>query len=332
MTLPILALGVLGGTASMQQTLKHAGGIPCIDVQGLLDSLPQLHDLARVRAQTLYLLPSAALDFESCLKVLAWARRQVDEGATGVVLSQGTDTLEECAYFLDTLWDRDEPLIVTGAMRLAGHISADGPANLLSAARVALDSRSRARGVQVVMNDEIHTAQRVHKADSQALEAFTSPRFGPVGYVLEARVMYHAAPSRRAPLPYPHKTDHHVALLEASLGADTLLLDQVLALGYRGLVIGAYGAGHVCERWADAIGAIAKHVPVMIASSCESGSTAIATYGFAGGEIDLQARGAVMGGHLTPRKSRILLWLLLGCGQQGELHQRVAAIDRTIAS
>lgn len=319
MDLPKLAIAALGGTMSMQARHPGEGVIPTVSGETLLASIPELTLLAEVSVETLGLLPSASLDFEFLLSVLSWANFQIKQGATGVVITQGTDTLEETAAFFDYLWDHDAPLILTGAMRSAAQAGADGPANLLDACRVALASSSRQRGVQVVMSGQIHSASAVRKTDSLALQAFSSPIVGPVGLMVEDTVRYLRPPGPRDVLPLPVQTTQRIALLEASLSADSLLLENVVGLGYAGLVIAGFGAGHVSANWADSIEAIAQKIPVIVATRTGSGATARSTYGFDGGEIDLTRRGALMAGFLCPRKARILLWLLVGCDRQDEL-------------
>ncbi|VVQ01000.1 putative L-asparaginase periplasmic [Pseudomonas fluorescens] len=319
MDLPKLSIAALGGTVSMQASHTGEGVIPTVSGEALLSSIPELTTLADVSVETLGLLPSASLDFGFLLSVLSWADFQVKLGAVGVVIIQGTDTLEEAAAFFDYLWPYDIPFVLTGAMRSASKPGADGPANLLDACRVALAQNSRQRGAQVVMNGQIHQARNVRKTDSLALQAFSSPVVGPAGLLLEDCVRYLRPPDPRTVLPLPEQTTHRVALLEASLSADTLLLENILALGYDGLVIGGFGAGHVSQRWATMIEHIAERVPVIVATRTGSGSTARASYGFSGGEMDLIRKGVSMAGFLCPRKARILLWLVLGCRRQHEL-------------
>ena len=319
MDLPKLAIAALGGTVSMQARVAGEGVIPTVSGETLLASVPQLTTLARVTVETLGLLPSASLNFECLLSVLSWAKYQVEQGAVGVVITQGTDTLEETASFFDYLWDCNEPLILTGAMRSAAQPGADGPANLLDACRVALAEDSRQRGVQVVMHGQIHQACSIRKTDSLALQAFSSPIVGPAGTLVEDTVRYFRQRPRQMRLPLPTQTTQKIALLEASLCADTLLLENILGLGYDGLVIAGFGAGHVSESWADVLEKIAEKIPVIIATRTGSGSTAQSTYGFIGSEMDLIRKGASMAGFLCPRKARILLWLLVGCQRQAEL-------------
>lgn len=319
MELPKLAIAALGGTVSMQSTQNGQGVVPAVSGEALLNTVPELNMLARATVETFGLLPSASLDFEYLLDVLNWANAQISQGVAAVIIIHGTDTLEESATFFDYLWAHDEPLVLTGAMRSAMQAGADGPANLLDAGRVALAACSHGRGAQVVINGEIHRASSVRKVDSMAMHAFASPLTGPAGLIVEGAPRYFHAPVARHVLPMPRDTRQNIALLEASLGADSLLLEKVVELGYAGLVIAGFGAGHVSADWANVIEGIARHIPVIIATRTGCGATAQVTYGFVGSEIDMTRKGAVMAGFLCPRKARILLWLLVGCQQQSTL-------------
>ncbi|MBI6887114.1 MULTISPECIES: asparaginase domain-containing protein [Pseudomonas] len=318
-SLPRLSIATLGGTVSMQACAVGDGVTPSLDCERQLLQVPQLREMAQLNVASLCLLPSASLGFATLLQVLAWARGEVERGAQALVLSQGTDSLEETAYFLDLLWPFDVPLVMTGAMRSASQPGNDGPANLLAAAQVALAQDSRGRGVLVVMNDQVHCAARVRKTASLAMAAFESPGCGPLGDVVEGVVLYRHPPGRRKVLPLPYRTDQRVALLEACLDADTALLRAVATLGYEGLVIAGFGAGHVSASWSEVLEHLAPTLPVMVATRTGRGPTARATYGFAGAEIDLQKKGVYMAGQLCPRKCRILLWLLIGTDRQHEL-------------
>lgn len=319
MSLPRLSIAALGGTVSMQATTADSGVVPHLSGQALLSQVPQLSARASVSVETLCLQASASLDFNLLLDVLDWARQQVHQGASGVLITQGTDTLEETAFFFDLLWPFDTPLVLTGAMRPASQLGADGPANLLQGGLVALSAESRQRGVLVVLNDQVHAAARVRKHDALAMEAFSSPLFGPVGLIVEGNVRYLHPAAARKTLPLPVRRDQRIALLEATLSADTLLLEQLQGLGYQGLVIAGFGAGHVSESWARIAGCLALHIPVVVATRTGTGPTTTASYGFIGGELDLLKRGVRMAGALCPRKVRILLWVLTGCQRIEEL-------------
>lgn len=312
MTLPTVAIGALGGTIA--STSKDGTEVvPTLSAAALAAAVPGLEDTATVRAETLASLPSPSLDEPTIVRTLAWAQAAVDAGARGVVITQGTDTLEESAYLLDLFWDRPEPLVVTGAMRSPQAAGADGPANLLTAVRCALADDSRERGVLVAFDDELHEARWVAKTDSMSTSAFRSAVFGPIGRCVEGEVVY-GVPQGRVPAlllsPGQEAGDPRVPLVATYLGDDGYVLDAIRAAEVDGVVIAGFGAGHVSARMAEAVGRLTRRVPVVFASRTGSGPTGRAMYGYPGSEIDLLARGAVGAGWLSPVKARLLLWAL----------------------
>jgi L-asparaginase len=314
MDYPSIAVGALGGTICMtaDDADADAGALPRLSAQQLVTAVP---GLAQIHAETLLQLPSPSLNFAHVLDSLAWAERMVADGADGIVLTQGTDTLEETSFLLDLLWTHPQPLVVTGAMRTPLTAGADGPANILAAVACAAYGASRGRGVAVVMNDTIHEARWVRKANSMSVETFESPVMGPAGMVLEGVPQYFRPPSRRYSQRFG-KPDLavRVALVETCLGETGAMLDAVAQAGYQGIVIAAYGAGHVSDDEAQCLERLAPRLPIVVASRTGSGSTAARTYGFSGSEIDLARRGALFSGWLGARKARILLWVLLATG------------------
>jgi L-asparaginase len=313
--MPLVALGSLGGTVTMTSTSPGSGVTPTAGADDLVTAVPALRHVAEVQATTLGSVPSASLTFDDVLAALAWARGEVEAGASGVVLVQGTDTLEETAYLLDLFWDRGEPLVVTGAMRPPQQAGADGPANLLASVATAASPQMREAGVVVVLDDEVHAASRVRKTDSTALHAFTSPAAGPLARVVEREPVVLSCPVRPGPLPTPDPGSRvRVGLLESSLDDRADLVRLLVSQGYDGLVLGAFGVGHVSDATAEAVSDVVGRVPVVVASRTGAGSTLTRTYGFTGSESDLLARGAVLSGWLDARKSRVLLWALLSLG------------------
>lgn len=311
---PTVAIGALGGTiASTSSATDGSEIVPTLSAERLAAAVPGLEEIATVRAETLAQLPSPSLDEPTIVRTLAWAQAAVDAGARGVVVTQGTDTLEESAYLLDLFWDRPEPLVVTGAMRSPQAAGADGPANLLTAVRCALTPASRERGVLVAFDDELHQARWVAKTDSMSTSAFRSPVFGPIGRCVEGEVVYGVPPGRVRALrlsPGQEAGDPRVPLVATYLGDDGYVLDAIRAEDVDGVVIAGFGAGHVSARMAEAVGRLARQVPVVFASRTGSGPTGRAMYGYPGSEIDLLARGAVGAGWLPPVKARLLLWAL----------------------
>lgn len=329
MSTPTVAVGALGGTiASTSGAADGSEVVPTLTAELLVAAVPGLDGVATIRAETLARLPSPSLDEPTILRTLQWAQGAVDDGATGVVVTQGTDTLEEAAYLLDVFWDRPEPLVVTGAMRSSAAAGADGPANILAAVRCAVAPESRGRGVLVAFDDEVHQARWVAKTDSMSTSAFRSPVFGPIGRCVEAEVVYGVAPRRLAPLALPDAigASPRVPLLTTFLGDDGSVLDAVVASGVDGIVVAGFGAGHVSAAMAEALGRAAKQVPVVFASRTGAGPTGRAIYGYPGSEVDLQRRGAVGAGWLPPLKARLLLSALLWSGPVDPM-RLIAAYD-----
>ena len=314
--LPLVAVGGLGGTIAMQ-AIAAGGAVPALSAEALVAAVPQLEALARIEAESLVAVGSPSLRCDDLYAALAWADARVRAGARGVVLTHGTDTLEESAWLLDLLWPHEAPLVLTGAMRAAHMAGADGAANLLAAVQTALSDEARGFGVLACLNDSVHLAQHVSKLASMAVDTFASPGTGPLGRVVEGvfRRDWLLARPRPAALPLPPPGTPQVALLEAVLDDDGRLIDLVARAGYRGLVIAGAGAGHVSAPAADAVSrALAEGVIVVVASRTLQGGTARALYAYKGAEIDLMARGALMAGRLSARKARLLLHVLLASG------------------
>lgn len=311
--LPRVSIASLGGTVTMAGSADSAGLVPTLDAADILASAPAAREVADLRATTLTRKPGASLRFEDVLSALDWAREQVDGGADGIVLLQGTDTLEEVSYLLDLLWDRPQPLVVTGAMRAPSQLGADGPANLLGAIVVAASAQARDRGALVVINDVVHPAARVRKRDSVAMDAFHSGPFGPLGRIIEYRAVLANQRARPAPLRVP-ATAVTVDLVEMTLGDSGRLIRSAVDHGSDGLVISGLGAGHVPADALDAVAAAVSSVPVVLANRTGAGPVLDRTYAFAGSELDLQQRGLISAGWLDARKARLLLWVALGNG------------------
>jgi L-asparaginase len=291
-----VAVASLGGTI----TMTGSGAVsPTLGAKDLVQGL----DVGEIA--TLATIPGASLTFQTLLETFDWASGQVAAGARGVVIIQGTDTLEETAYFFDCLWPHEEPLVVTGAMRHPGLLGPDGPANLAAAVATAAADNSRGRGALLVLNDEIHAARWVRKAHSSLPNAFESFP-GPLGLVVEGTPRFFHPAHRLPALPRPQDLPT-VSLIEATLDDDGSLLDW---LNVGGVVVAATGVGHVSEAMAEAISR--ARFPVVVASRTGAGTTFRDTYGFTGSESDLIKRGAVMAGWLCPRKARVLLRLALG--------------------
>jgi len=306
-----VTLFTLGGTIAMS---GHNGGGVVARLSGaeLTAAVPGLDELGEaLDVRDVQAVPSASLSFANVLDVVTAASRAVDEGATGVVVTQGTDSLEETAYLADLVWPHPAPLVFTGAMRNPTLAGPDGPANLLAAARTAASPAARDLGVLVAFNDEVHAARWVRKTHSTSTATFASPNTGPVGHVVEGVVRVLTTPPRRTPLAAPATLDGtRVALHTVTLDDDGAQLAG-LADSHQGLVVAAFGVGHVPASMAPVLGELAGRIPVVLSSRTGAGSVLRDTYGAVGSERDLLARGLIGSGLLDPNKARVLLRLLL---------------------
>jgi L-asparaginase len=300
----------LGGTISMTGFAAGARDLrPDLSGAQLLAALPGPPDVVVDPVDVAH-VDSSALTFDVCLDALARADTAVRRGeADGVVVVQGTDTLEETSYLWDLLWRHPQPFVVTGAMRAPDMPGADGPANLLAAISVAASEAGRDEGVLVVVGDEIHAARYVAKRHTSSPAAFVSPDLGPVGRMLEGAPAMGARVPRREVLPVPVRSPR-IALVEATLDDDPALYRAAAAVS-EGLVVEGFGAGQVRPDVAEVLGEVAAAMPVVLASRTGAGSVATRTYGGPGSGTDLRARGVVPSGRLGGLRSRVLLRVLL---------------------
>lgn len=301
----------LGGTIAM--TSNAGGGVaPALSADDLLAAVPGLADLdVIVQTTDFRRLPGASVGFDDLVAVTSLIRDQLATGIAGVVVVQGTDTIEETSYLLDLYHDGPQPVVVTGAMRNPTLAGPDGPANLLAAVQTAASPAAHHLGCLVVLADEIHAARHVRKTHSTAGSTFQSPNAGPFGYVVEGRPRFVNRTAHRTPVPAPPTGRRPcVPVLTISLDDDGVLLNG-LAGRVDGAVIGAFGVGHVPHQLVPALSDLAAKVPVILASRTGAGPVLSGTYGFPGSERDLLSRGLISAGFLDPLKARILLWSLL---------------------
>jgi L-asparaginase len=301
----------LGGTIAM--AASPAGGVtPALSVDQLLTAVPGLASLdLTIEATNFRQLPGASLSFDDLHGLLALIDDVLRSGVDGVVVAQGTDTIEETAYLLDLRHTGPQPIVVTGAMRNSTMAGADGPANLLAAVQTAASPAARNLGCVVVLADEVHAARRVRKTHSISTSTFQSPVGGPLGYLVEGELHLLSAVPHRTVVPAPARAwKPRIGLATVVLDDDAVLLEN-LAGRVDGLVIAAFGAGHVPQHLVPTLHELAGQVPVVLASRTGAGPVLAATYGFPGSERDLLARGLISAGLLNPYKARILLHTLV---------------------
>jgi L-asparaginase len=229
----------------------------------------------------------------------------------GVVITHGTDTLEETAYFLDLYTDLPIPIVLTGSMRSFDEFGYDGLSNLISAILVALDPNSADRGVLVCLNDEINSAVEVQKTHTIALDTFKSLEFGPLGIVDERTVHYYREATYKNETIKPTSINKKVEIVKVVSGSDGEIIDYYIDKGVNGLVIEALGRGNVTVAVANKIkDAIANNIAVVITSRCPMGMVK-GSYSYEGGGYHLRKLGTLSGSSLTSEKARLKLLLAL---------------------
>ncbi len=304
----------LGGTIAM--TSRSGGGVvPKLSAEDLIASVPGLHDTGvRLTAQSFRSVAGSAVGFADLAELAELITQQIEEGADGIVVTQGTDSIEETAFFLDMTVGADTPIVVTGAMRAASQAGPDGPANLLAAVQVAASDEAAGQGVLVVFCDEIHAARLVRKTHTTSPATFVSGGFGPLGQVVEGKPRLLRITEHVPNIPIGATlAERKVAVIPMGLGDDGELLRRA-AGGFAALVIAAMGVGHVPDAVLPTLFEQVKSVPVVLASRTGSGPVLRWTYGFPGSERDLRDHGLIGAGFLDPYKARILLQLLVAAG------------------
>jgi L-asparaginase len=290
----------------------ESGATPTLDGDGLIKAVPGLSDLAGLESENVVNLPSAHLTLEDQLTICRAARDAARRGM-GVVVTHGTDTLEETAMLADVVHDAEAPIVFTGAIRPASAPGADGPANLGDAVSVAAGEDAAGLGVLVCFGGEIHHARCVRKTDTTSLVAFSSPQTGPLGRVTEGHPTIWSRVPRNPPLDPPN-LDKRVVVVPTTSGDDGSLARAALDTGPDGAVIGTLGAGHLgpalLEVWAEA----AERMPVVAYCRPERGVILNATYGYPGSERDLRETRVIPAGFLSPQGARMKLLACLAAG------------------
>lgn len=291
--------------------------VPALSGQDLVEQVPQLAQVCWLSVVNLFNEPSVNIGVEHWRKLLdAVEASLVQADVAGVVISHGTDTLEETAWFLDLTLKTDKPVVIVGAQRNASTYDFDGPRNLLNAARVCVSPESRGLGVLVAMNNQVNAAREVTKSHTSDVESFKSGDFGLLGCVDEESVQISRKSVRRQHIPLLGSSLPRVEIVPMFSGASGDLVDAAVGLGARGLVIQALGIGNVSGSMYRAIvSAVEKGVAVVVSTRVQNGRV-LPVYGFVGGGATLKTAGVVFADNLSPQKARVLLMLALQHGIQ----------------
>ena len=303
-----------GGTISMKIDEKIKAAVPSLSAEEIMSMIPGVEEYAEIEAYTFSSMPSPHMTLETMLKLSKFTMELVErEDIDGVVITHGTDTLEETAYLLDLTVKTKKPVVVTGAMRSGSELGYDGPFNLATSICTAISDEAVGRGVLVCFNGELNSASEVTKANSMALNAFRTPNFGPIGIVDNDNVIFYRDAN------YSEKYDvseikKQVALIKCVVDMDSSYIDYLIEKGCGGIVIEALGRGNVPPKMVDGIKkATELNIPVVVVSRCFEGRV-FESYGYEGGGKQLKDLGVIFGDTLPGQKARIKLILAINSG------------------
>jgi len=318
-TQPVVVLIATGGTIAMKIDPIKKAPVPAISGEDLLATVPEVAKYATMEVNNISNVPSGYMDPARWVALSKEVNRTLARPeVSGVIVSHGTDTLEETAWWLDLTTNSDKPIVLIGAQRNASESDFDGPRNLLNAVRICVDPQSKGKGAMLVMNSQINAARDVTKTHTSSVETFKSGDWGFLGVIDFDRIVYSRSPLRRQHIPIKLETMPTVDIISTYGGADGYLIKAAVDHGAKGIVVQALGWGNVNPATSALIKeTIAKGIPVVITSRVPNGRV-LPNYGYEGGGKVLNDAGAVMGDDLSPQKARIMLILLLQNGVKGQ--------------
>jgi L-asparaginase len=324
---PRIVLLATGGTIASRYDPKLGSTVASQRADGLLKMLPQVADFAQIEVHDIATIPSYEMGMPFAFGLAGrinevLARPEV----AGVVVTHGTDTMEETSYLADLLLDCDKPVVFTGAQRAHDDPQSDGPPNLLNALRVAASPLARGLGAMICFNASLHAARDVTKVHASAVETFQSYEHGALGEVDGDKVVIHRRPVLRHTFKI-ERIEQDVELFRLVLGMNLRGLEAAIERGVAGLVIEGFGRGNGPSRLTELVRrATHKNIPVLITSRCPAGRVQ-AIYGGGGGGRDLADAGAIFTGDLKGPKARILLMVLLsGADGATSITQSITAL------
>jgi L-asparaginase len=302
-----------GGTIAMRPDPETGKLVPALSGEELVEMI-RWPDAPPLELDEAAHVPSFDMHGDLFLTLAGRVLAHAGRGDVGIVVTHGTDTMEESAYGLDLLLPPEATVVLTGAQRGASEPDTDGPRNLRNAIRLASSPEAGGLGAVICFDGEIHAGREARKVHTSAVRAFDSPGYGPIGHVDGEHVTVRRRPIRRPPLgPLPPAPLPRVDLVRLYAGADSTFLRAALAAGARAIVLEATGRGNANEQVLPGVReAIAAGVPVVVASRCVAGRVE-PVYGRGGGK-DLAEAGAIFAGDLAGSKARVLLQLALASG------------------
>lgn len=301
-----------GGTISMKIDPNLHAAVPALDSKEIMSMIPNIGDFCEIEVINYGNIPSPHITPKMMIEISNLVKDSVArEDIDGVIVTHGTDTLEETAYLLDLIVKTSKPIVVLGSMRNSSELGYDGSSNLAAALCTAVSDKAMNKGVLVVMNNEVNAAAEVTKTNTLSLDTFKSPEFGPLGIVDNDEVLFH-----RNIISHQYidtdKLEEKVALIKCVAGIESDIISFYIDNGYKGIVLEAMGRGNIPPSLLKGIKqAIDKNIPVVMVSRCPTGRV-LGSYGYEGGGKHLSEMGVMLGGNLPGQKIRIKLMLALG--------------------
>lgn len=301
-----------GGTISMRIDPTLHAAIPSLNSEEIMAMVTNIEKFAEIETINFGNLPSPHITPPIMMDLASIVKSNIDrEDVTGVIVTHGTDTLEETAYLLDLVTNSEKPIIVVGAMRNSSELGYDGSSNLAASICTAISYRARNKGVLVVMNNEVNAASQVTKTNTLSLDTFKSPEFGPLGIVDNDEVIFYRDIVSRQFID-TDVLENKVGLIKSVPGMESDVIDFYIDTKYKGIVIESLGRGNLPPAMLPGIKrAIENNIPVVTVSRCPTGRV-LDTYGYEGGGRNLRDMGVIFGGNLPGQKARIKLMLILG--------------------
>jgi L-asparaginase len=307
-----VVLFTTGGTIAMRYDPVVGGAAPAVSGPELIEAVPPLAAVCPVEVREFSNIPSPHMTPKHMWDLGNRIEAALSEpDVSGVVVTHGTDTLEETACFLDLYVRSEKPVCLTAAMRSAMEISPDGPKNILCAVRAASSPEAAGKGVFVVMNEEIHAAREVTKTHSANPKTFASPFWGPLGYVDADRVIFRRSPLNLQKI-HPSRIEEAVYLVKLASGSDDFFFRCLVEKRAKGIVVEGMGRGNVPPAaFAGMRHAIEHGIPVVLTTRCLGGRV-LDVYAYDGGVKKQREAGVILAGEINGQKARIKLMLILG--------------------
>ena len=307
----ILAVGgTVAGSGSGALDTSYTSGTVTVDK--LIAAVPDINKIATIKGEQISNIGSQDMNNEVWLKLANRINELLNSGkADGIVVTHGTDTMEETAYFLNLVVKSDKPIVMVGAMRNSGSLSADGPLNIFNAVNVAMNKEAAGKGVMVVMNDEIHAAREVTKTNTTAVDTFKSPNSGKIGTVFYGNVKFYMNPVRKHTVNSAFditkiKELPRVDIIYSHSNDNPDFVNLAVKNGAKGIVNAGMGNGNPFPSALEALGeAVKAGVVVVRGSRVGSGETTL------NGEVDDGKYGFLASDNLNAQKARVLLMLAL---------------------